>query len=81
MNKYSRREAGELIEGNGGKISSSISEKTNFLIAGSAAGSKLKKAQKLGVEIWDEEKFLKNLAEVESSSRELVREQGTLSFF
>jgi len=81
LNKYSRSEAGELIERYGGKITSSVSRKTDFLVAGPAAGSKLKKAQVLGVEIWNEERLLTTLAEVESSSREPVREQRTLPFF
>jgi DNA ligase (NAD+) len=81
LNKYSRSEVGELIERCGGKIASSVSRKTDFVVAGPAAGSKLKKAQDLGVEIWDEERLLTALAEVESSSKKPIREQGTLSFF
>jgi DNA ligase (NAD+) len=56
----SRKEAEEIILGFGGKISSSISKNTDFLLAGEKAGSKLKKAQDLGVEIIDEEKLLKS---------------------
>lgn len=49
-----RGQAGELIEKTGGKISSSVSAKTNFVVAGEDAGSKLDKAQKLGITIIDE---------------------------
>ena len=48
-----RDEAGELIEANGGKLSGSVSAKTDFLLAGEAAGSKLAKAEKLGVPVID----------------------------
>lgn len=46
-----REEAAELIEKNGGKVSSSVSKNTNFLLCGSDAGSKLTKAQQLGVKV------------------------------
>ena len=49
-----RKEAQELIELNGGKCSGSVSKKTNYLVAGEAAGSKLDKANALGVTVLDE---------------------------
>lgn len=49
-----RSEAQNLIEDNGGKVSSSVSKKTDFLLAGEEAGSKLDKAQKLGVTVISE---------------------------
>lgn len=55
----SRDEAAAIIEGCGGKISSSVSKKTSAVVAGSDAGSKLKKAEELGVEIWDEDYLLR----------------------
>ncbi len=53
-----RKEAEELVKGNGGKVSSAVSQKTSFLLAGEAAGSKLDKARKLGVPILSEEEFM-----------------------
>ncbi|HEY2402919.1 MAG TPA: BRCT domain-containing protein, partial [Steroidobacteraceae bacterium] len=49
-----REAAKELIEGAGGKVSGSVSKKTNYLVAGEEAGSKLDKAQSLGVPVLDE---------------------------
>ncbi len=54
LHSLTRDEAKELIENAGGKVSSSISKKTDFLISGEKAGSKLKKAQELGVKIINE---------------------------
>lgn len=57
-----RDEASRLIEGNGGKVSSSVSAKTSIVLAGEEAGSKLTKAQSLGIRIIGEEEFLAMLA-------------------
>lgn len=54
---YSRNEASEIIEKFGGKTASSVSKKTSYVLAGEEAGSKLVKAQSLGVTIIDEEEF------------------------
>ena len=54
-----REEATAKIEAAGGKVSGSVSKKTDFVLAGAEAGSKLDKAQKLGVKILDETEFLK----------------------
>ena len=54
----SRKEASDLIEQHGGKTSSSVSKKTDYVLAGESAGSKLTKAQDLGIEVLDEESFL-----------------------
>ncbi len=57
LDSLTRDEAKELIESAGGKVSSSISKKTDFLLSGEKSGSKLKKAQKLGVKIINENEF------------------------
>lgn len=57
-----RNDASKLIEENGGKVSSSVSKKTDFVLAGEEAGSKLKKAQDLGITILSEEDFLAMLS-------------------
>ena len=54
----SRKEASELIENHGGKVTSSVSKKTDFVLAGESAGYKLTKAQNLGIIIWSEQDFL-----------------------
>ena len=57
LEKYSREEASNIIEKFGGKTSSSVSKKTTYLLAGEDAGSKLTKAQNLGVQIISENEF------------------------
>ncbi|MCP1583840.1 NAD-dependent DNA ligase LigA [Pseudoxanthomonas mexicana] len=59
----SRDEAGEKLEALGAKIAGSVSKKTHLVVAGEAAGSKLAKAQELGIEIWDEAQLLAFLAQ------------------
>ncbi len=56
---YTRDEAGAIIEKFGGKVSGSVSKKTTYVLAGEAAGSKLTKAESLGIAIIDEAAFLK----------------------
>ena len=59
LEHYTRPEMSELIEKHGGKVSSSVSKNTSFVLAGAEAGSKLDKAKALGVKIISEEDILK----------------------
>lgn len=58
LTRFTREEAGEMIEQRGGKAASSVSKKTTYVVAGENAGSKLKKAQELNIPVLDEEEFL-----------------------
>ena len=61
LTRMKREEAAALIEGEGGKVSGSVSKKTDFVVAGEAAGSKLTKATELGVPVLTEEEFFRLL--------------------
>lgn len=58
LDNYTREEASQIIENFGGKVSGSVSKKTDFVLAGEEAGSKLTKAQELGVKIISEQEFI-----------------------
>ena len=57
LEKFTRKEIEDLIEKHGGKASGTVSKKTDYLVAGENAGSKLKKAQELGIKIISEKEF------------------------
>ena len=61
LSRFTREEAEERIEGFGGKASGSVSKKTSFVVAGENAGSKLRKANELGIPVLSEEEFLEML--------------------
>lgn len=61
LEQLSRNEAKDQIELLGGKITGSVSKKTDLVIAGEDAGSKLTKAEQLGIEVWDEERLMEEL--------------------
>ena len=69
---YSRKEAGEKLAALGGKVSGSVSKKTGCVIAGEAAGSKLRKAQELGVPVLDEDQFLTLIGEKEGDEEAVL---------
>lgn len=58
LSTLGRKDAEELILANGGSVSSSVSKKTAFVVAGDDAGSKLTRARELGIEVIDEEEFM-----------------------
>jgi DNA ligase (NAD+) len=61
IERLSRNEAKEKIELLGGKVTGSVSKKTDLVIAGEEAGSKLTKANELNIEVWDEDKLMEEL--------------------
>ena len=58
LDRFTRDEAGAMIEQRGGKVSGSVSKKTSIVVAGENAGSKLEKANSLGIRVVNEEEFL-----------------------
>ncbi len=64
LSRYTRNEASELIVKHGGKVSGSVSKKTSYVLAGEDAGSKLAKAQSLGIPVLDEDAFEQILSEM-----------------
>ncbi|MCA9276847.1 MAG: NAD-dependent DNA ligase LigA [Phycisphaerales bacterium] len=63
LEHFTRPELSEKLEAMGAKVSGSVSKKTDLVIAGESAGSKLTKAQSLGVEVWNEQQLLSALAD------------------
>lgn len=67
LDKFDRTALAELLEKLGAKCSGSVSKKTNLVIAGPGAGSKLDKAKELNIETWDEERLLTELTAIDPS--------------
>lgn len=63
LERLTRSEAKAKIEALGGNVTGSVSKKTDLVIAGAEAGSKLDKAEKLGIAVWDEERLIEELSE------------------
>ncbi|MGX7124417.1 NAD-dependent DNA ligase LigA [Enterococcus viikkiensis] len=61
--EYTREDAKEKIQNLGGKVTGSVSKKTDIVVAGEEAGSKLTKAQGLGIEVWDEQQMIQAIEE------------------
>lgn len=61
LEELTRTEAKEMVENAGGKVTGSVSGNTDVVVAGADAGSKLEKAQSLGVAVWDENEFIEKL--------------------
>ncbi|PKM90164.1 MAG: DNA ligase [Firmicutes bacterium HGW-Firmicutes-10] len=64
--QMTRSEASDWLSTQGANVTSSVSKNTDLVIAGSEAGSKLSKAQSLGVLVWDEERFMKEVTSIEN---------------
>jgi len=81
LKSMGRRETTELIEQLGGKVSSSVSKSTDYLIAGETTGSKFTKAQELGVKILNEQEFFE-IVQIKSETKNLEpkSEQGMFDF-
>jgi DNA ligase (NAD+) len=71
--KYSRTEAGNIVKSLGGRVSSSVSKETNYLVAGPQAGSKLEKAKKLGVKVLNETEFLEMIKQDKKNTVKTVK--------
>ena len=65
LEEMTRGEAKQWLEAHGAKVTGSVSKKTDIVIAGTAAGSKLTKAQDLGITVWDEAQFRQAMQEEE----------------
>ena len=80
MNLMTRTEASDRIRAHGGKVSSSVSQKTNYLVVGENAGSKLTKAEQLGVRIINETQLMELLSSEPAPKEQLSQEQMGFNF-
>ena len=71
LDTLSREQATELVEASGGKVTSSVSRKTSFVVAGADAGSKLEKARTLGVKVIGEKELLDMIRSAERSEAQV----------
>ncbi|HPJ01139.1 MAG TPA: NAD-dependent DNA ligase LigA, partial [Enterococcus sp.] len=67
LTTYTRQDAKEKIENLGGKVTGSVSKKTDIVVAGEEAGSKLTKAESLGVTVWNEAQMIEAIEGSSSS--------------
>jgi DNA ligase (NAD+) len=77
LDTMTRDEAGDKIRARGGKVSSSVSKNTSYLVAGESAGSKLDRAEELGVTVLTEEQLIKLLG---SDEKLIDRQAGQMGF-
>ncbi len=69
LEKYTRKEASDIIESLGGEVSSSVSKNTDYVLAGEEAGSKLDKARELGITVIDEKRFEEMIKQTKGKGR------------
>jgi len=66
LSALTREDATARLEALGAKVAGSVSKKTSFVVAGESAGSKLAKAEELGIDVWDEKRLVEYLGKHEA---------------